>query len=218
MKKSIIIVLTSILSIVITNIHAQVFVEQTGISLSEVAMSCVDWGDYDNDGDLDILLTGIDILSVPFSKVYRNDSLASNQGRTFTELTGINLTGVGFGSSTWGDYDNDGYLDILLTGGILGSGSVSKIYRNTPTASGQGRTFTEQVGIQLPGVGQRGSSAWGDYNNDGYLDIILSGKTNYPGTYTKIYQNVPDTLGYGRTFTELTGGAPLPGVYHGSVD
>jgi len=46
-----------------------------------------------------------------FPKIYRN-----NGDNTFTEQTGINLTGVSEGSAVWGDYNNDGYLDILLTG------------------------------------------------------------------------------------------------------
>ena len=73
--------------------------------------SCsVAWGDYDNDGDLDILLTG-DSDTYPISKIYRN-----NGDNTFTEQTSIALTGVFCCSAKWGDYDNDGDLDILLTG------------------------------------------------------------------------------------------------------
>ena len=49
--------------------------------------------------------------SGPVSKIYRN-----NGDNTFTEQTGIVLQGVGNSSVAWGDYDNDGDLDILLTG------------------------------------------------------------------------------------------------------
>ena len=48
---------------------------------------------------------------VPVSKIYRN-----NGDNTFTEQTSISLTGVDYSSVAWGDYDNDGDLDILLTG------------------------------------------------------------------------------------------------------
>ena len=81
------------------------------------------WGDYDNDGDLDILLTGDHGSGGRVAKVYRNDG-----GGTFTDI-GAGLTGVYDSSVAWGDYDNDGDLDILLTG-YSGSGKVAKVYRN----------------------------------------------------------------------------------------
>lgn len=151
------------------------FAEQTGISLTGVQNSSVAWGDYDNDGDLDILLTGY-TGSARVSKIYRN-----NGNNSFSEQTGISLTGVQNGSVAWGDYDNDGDLDILLTGNT-GSTRVSKIYRNNSNNS-----FTVQSNISLIGV-DNSSVAWGDYNNDGYIDILLTGKSNSNGI-SKIYQN-----------------------------
>ena len=67
----------------------------------------VAWGDYDNDGDLDVLLTGPS--GGVASRVYRNN------GGTFSDI-GAGLPGVSISSVAWGDYDNDGDLDILLTG------------------------------------------------------------------------------------------------------
>ena len=57
------------------------------------------------------------------SQIYRN-----NGDNTFTNIS-AGLTGVSHGSATWGDYNNDGYLDILLSGWD-GSTRVSNIYRN----------------------------------------------------------------------------------------
>ena len=61
------------------------------------------------------LLTGYSNLE-QVSKIYRN-----NGDNTFTEQTSISLTGVCNGSVAWGDYDNDGDLDILLTGLYYGN-------------------------------------------------------------------------------------------------
>jgi hypothetical protein len=60
------------------------------------------------------------------AKVYRND------GGVFVDSGPADdaLTGVNYSSVAWGDYDNDGDLDILLTGST-GVGSVAKVYRNT---------------------------------------------------------------------------------------
>ena len=69
----------------------------------------MDWGDYDNDGDLDILLTGW-TGSTRLSNVYRN-----NGDHTFTDIS-AGLDARSNGAAAWGDYDNDGYLDIFLSG------------------------------------------------------------------------------------------------------
>ncbi|MDD1469481.1 VCBS repeat-containing protein, partial [Dolichospermum sp. ST_sed5] len=77
---------------------------------------------------MDILLTGF-TGSIRVSKIYHN-----NGDNTFTEQTSISLTGVANSSVAWGDYDNDGDLDILLTG-MDGSNRYSKIYRNNNTTA-----------------------------------------------------------------------------------
>ena len=161
------------------------FTEQTSILLTGLASGAVCWGDYDNDGDLDLLHTGWD-GSMNVSKIYKN-----NADNTFSEQTSILLTAVQYSSAAWGDYDNDGFLDILLTG-YTGSNNVSEIYRNNGD-----NTFTEQTSISLHAVSQ-GSSAWGDYNNDGFLDIILTGSDG-TNPITKIYRNNADN-----TFTEIS--------------
>jgi hypothetical protein len=233
---------------------------ETDITLPGCFMSSVAWGDYDNDGDLDLLACGLTDSDVTFSKIFRNDSgsfvdinapligvqaahgdvwvdydndgdldlmimgstgnhnnlvgfyddnrpitaLYRNDGGTFTEVqTGI--TPVVYGSVNWGDYDNDGDLDLIITGSPTGgvealaktqgerryfdldyitsitdpSSFISRIYRN------DNGTFVD-IEAGLPGVW--GSSAvWGDYDNDGDLDIALMG---WGGTeITKIFRN-----------------------------
>ncbi len=165
-----------------------VFEEQTTIALTSVSNSSTAWGDYDNDGDLDILMTGLTESGTPtvgtfVSKIYRN-----NGNNTFTEQTSISLIDVTDGSVAWGDYDNDGDLDILLTG-VSDIGRVSKIYRNNGN-----NTFTEQTSISLTGGGR---VAWGDYDNDGDLDILLTGAAS--GPTSKIYRNDGNN-----TFSEQT--------------
>jgi PKD repeat protein len=159
------------------------FLEQTSIQLPPVERGSVAWGDYDNDGDLDILLTGRSNGS-SISKIYRN-----NGDKSFSLQAGIILVGVDEGSAAWGDYDNDGDLDILLTGWSEYNDIISRIYRNNGN-----NTFTEQTNINLTGI-FGGSVAWGDYDNDGDLDIIMTGQT-----VTKIYRNEGNN-----SFTEQIG-------------
>jgi hypothetical protein len=109
-----------------------------GAGLTDVSSCSLAWGDYDNDGDLDLALAGND-GSTLISKIYRND------GGTFTDIS-AGLTGVQSCSLAWGDYDNDGDLDLA----IAGSGGGSKVYRkvggvlNTPPSApaGLGVTYT----------------------------------------------------------------------------
>jgi len=181
-----------------SSIIAQQFTEQTGISIIEIAYGSVAWGDYDDDGDLDILLSGWDSSYTNISKIYRN-----NGNSTFTEENNIGLTGVNHSSIGWGDYDNDGDLDILLTG-YSSSGNISKIYRNEWNNS-----FTEQTQIDLTGI-HSGSIAWSDYDNDGDLDILITGKSG--NEYLSIiYQNTNN-----HTFSEQKG-ISLPGIIYSNV-
>jgi len=178
------------------------FTEQTQISITGVIQGSVAWGDYNNDNYLDILLTGKAGASASdpiISKIYKN-----NGDETFTEQAQINLQAVDSSSVAWGDYNKDGYLDILLTG-YDGTVPVTKIYKNNGN-----ETFTEQTQIALQAV-QKSSVAWGDYNNDDFPDILLSGKDGTGNRTSKIYINNGD-----ETFAEQTQ-ISLPEVDFSSV-
>jgi len=160
-----------------------------------VKWSSVAWGDYDNDGRLDILLTG-ETGSSRIAQVWRNT------GSGFTNLN-VGLPGVHYGSVAWGDYDNDGWLDFLLTG-WSGSSDIAQVWRNT------GNGFSNVTATVAPGLpGVSGSSvAWGDYDNDGRLDILLTGSTS-SGLISQVWRNT------GSGFVNLNAG--LPGVRYSSV-
>ncbi len=141
------------------------------LGLPGVGFGSAVWGDYDNDGRLDILLAGFAESGDEemITRVYHNDG-----NNTFHDI-GAGLYGVVSGSLAWGDYDNDGRLDILMTGqhsewdgtNIVNT-TVTKLYHN----DGNG-VFTE-VSTTLPPV-TSGTAAWGDYDGDGRLDILLTG-------------------------------------------
>ena len=146
--------------------------------LPGLVFSALDWGDYDNDGDLDLVLSG-GRLSLPnffdgVAEIYRND-----QGH-FTPLD-AGLEGILYGRVSWGDYDNDGDLDLLLIGADdIFSGRTGRIYRN------EAGTFAPRVAL----VGVVASAvAWGDYDNDGDLDVLASGSTVSFNPLTRLYRN-----------------------------
>ncbi len=129
--------------------------------LPGVTAGAMAWGDYDNDGDLDLLLAG-DNGTTKITRVYRNDGSGS-----FSDIS-AGLVGVADGSVAWGDYDNDSWLDILISGYTSSTTAITKVYHN------DGSGHFHDIAAGLTGVGS-GSAAWGDYDNDGRLDILLAG-------------------------------------------
>ena len=174
--------------------------------LAGVTQSSIDWGDYDNDGDLDIVLSGRNVNNAGITKVYRNDGV--NVDGIFTDIEAP-LVSSQTGSVTWGDYDNDGDLDFLLTGGHFGSNIFfSKVYRN------DGNDTFVDIDAGLAGVGNS-TAAWGDYDNDGDLDIVLAGETVDAVGITKIYRNERGDGESSGVFTDVE--ADLVGVNRASL-
>ncbi len=168
-------------------------------SLEGVERGQVSWGDYDNDGWLDLLVLGCygqDCDTGATLLIYRN-----NGDNTFSNIHAV-LPVVFFGAAAWGDYDNNGALDLVITGGTY-SVPIAEIYQN------DGAGVFHDIIAGLPGL-RMGSVAWADYNNDGYLDLVLSGDTGASTYVTVIYRN----NGNG-TFTDILAG--LPGVYESSL-
>ncbi|PQB05416.1 FG-GAP-like repeat-containing protein [Aureitalea marina] len=118
------------------------------------------WGDFDNDGDMDAWV-GASTFSEGFHRL-----MVNNGDNTFTDviagsgLEGFNVTGI---ENATLDFNNDGNLDIASNGSILlGNGDM---------------TFTIQSNII------RATTAFGDVNNDGFIDCFAeqSTNTNVPG-------------------------------------
>ena len=156
----------------------------TGLHWSDVA-----WGDYDGDGDLDVIIAGYDSGNNPTTKVYKN---VGND--TFTELAGLPIPGTYIGDIAWGDYDADEDLDILIQG-YTASSQITKIYRNNGNDN-----FTES-GIAFPALAD-GSVSFADCNNDGFLDVLIVGFTGSEQT-ARVYRNNGDA-----TFTETAADLP----------
>lgn len=163
-----------------------------GVDAGAVAL-----GDFDNDGYLDIFLTGYSSTGA-VAQIWRNLGHGA-----FTNIN-AGLPGVLYSAVALGDYDNDGNLDILLTGTPDGFGNTatSQLWRNL----GNG-TFAK-VNTSQPGMAQ-GSIAWGDFDQDGRLDMLLTGYA-ITGAVCQVWRN----LGSG-SFTSVNAG--LPGVYQSSV-
>lgn len=193
--------------------------ESVEAGLSDVRDGSISVGDFDGDGDLDLLITGTDESYNLYATIYentgQNGGSGTLDGNTFQEV-GAGLTGVSESSSSIGDFDGDEDLDLLIIGED-DSGDTAKIYENTGQNQGSGTlgpdTFQE-VGAGLTGV-LNGSSSVGDFDGDGDLDLLITGVDDDGAEETtKIYDNTGQNQGSGTlgpdTFQEV--GAGITGL------
>ena len=123
--------------------------------------------DYDNDGWMDVYIVNSGPADFYTPKTpLRNALYRNNRDGTFTDVTEkAGVTGGTFGMGVAvGDYDNDGYADLFVTGY-----GRCILYHN----NGDG-TFTDvtaKAGVQAPGWTT--SAVWFDYDNDGRLDLFV---------------------------------------------
>lgn len=145
-----------------------------------------DWGDFDNDGDLDLLLAGLPLReanAMPVTYLYRNDN------GTFTQVD-AGLPGVKNGDVAWGDVDSDGTLDVALMGDTGQGQFITRLYVGDGTGG-----FSERLPA-LPGFAY-GTLDWADYDRDGDMDLLQTGGQLAPALIrgqTTLYQNQSGVL------------------------
>ena len=177
------------------------------INLPNLAYGDIAWTDIDADGDADVLLTG-----------------AQDDGRFVTDIF-LNTDGTfaaadagfstpAFSSADWGDFDRDGDADLVLSGGRLSPvifDGLLEVYRNN--AGSFTRAYTLDPNFN-------GDARWGDYDADGFLDILAAGsETATDGRAVRLFKNQIDTAFVERTY--LTGVSFASGVfsdYDGDLD
>ncbi len=152
----------------------------TGYDRNGRPQSCMgtDFGDYDRDGKLDLIVTNLEFET---HTLYRNKGDGSFED--LTQETG--LASATFYYAGWGtkflDFDNDGFLDLfIVNGGLLDNIELYKkgvtyaqkklLLRNL---NGKFVNETERYGQDLLKPTVARGAAFGDYDNDGDIDIIV---------------------------------------------
>jgi hypothetical protein len=175
----------------------------SSVSLIGARHSTVAWGDYNADGQIDLLLAG-ENGSQRVTKLYRN------QHGAFSD-SGLILPGVQDGAAAWGDYNNDGLADLLLTGSPISDTQVTKLYRN----NGLGALI--EISTSLPAL-SNSAAAWGDYDNDGDLDLLLEGTKEGLSYIAEIYRNDQGALVKNTNANNLIGSPSWTSAAWGDYD
>lgn len=139
-------------------------------------------GDFDEDGRIDLFVSNWD---VEFHALYRNLRSGEDFGFDFVTYR-IGLAGFGVGDTgwgaTWGDFDNDTDLDLLVVNGRVpmeGTERDEELVRlfgnlHAEGSPGQLRDWTERVDLDRVGPLRARGSAVADFDNDGDLDTAIN--------------------------------------------
>jgi len=148
--------------------------------------------DYDNDGNLDVLL-----LRGAWEKKMRLSLLRNRGNGTFDDVTvsaGL-AEPISTESAAWGDFDNDGWVDVFVCGEYIPPVEISRAKQRDPSNRGRlyrnrgDGTFVDVAALAGVAVEQCAKgSAWGDYDGDGRLDLFVS---NYVGP-CRLFHNEGD--------------------------
>lgn len=135
----------------------------------------VDWYDYDNDGDMDLLLPQ---FAHPANAAFgfRGTTIYRNQNGNFTDTYDSKIGGSSLGityeethaGAAWGDFDNDGLADFVITT-YYGCRYID-LYKQTPDFKFKNVTFESGLNRIVTGD----DACWADYDNDGKLDLAMS--------------------------------------------
>ena len=166
-----------------------------GVSNGDMA-----WGDYDADGDFDLVVSGIATVGNTWetmTRIYRNDA--------GTLVDAVHLEPAYECAVAWCDYDGDGDLDLAIAGVPAAEGESYGRFHLLRNDGGVFTSVSNRVDQRHPASC---AMAWADYDNDGDLDLAISGNLS----------NSEGCLLYRNDGGDLTEAADLAGGSNGFAE
>jgi len=152
------------------------FIKVTGLNIVTDASSSfsASWGDYNNDLYPDLFVC-INAENGRYNRLYKN-----NGDGTFTQIYNdpAVMDSAAFICSGWGDFDNDGDLDLFATTAYGFVRGKNFLYKNMLTETGTSQFQKVTTGDIVNEIGESYGVCWGDYDLDGDLDIFIARTTN----------------------------------------
>ncbi len=145
-------------------------------TLPVVSYCSILFGDIDNDGDQDLLLTGKGTYYRKYATIFKNNGSGS-----FTEDTSISIEGVDNSSASFGNINNDDFIDIIINGQTIDYKEITNLYQN----DGNGGFFEVET-VVMDGS-SNGCVSFIDVDNDGDDDVLTSGSG-----FTALYRNITE--------------------------
>ena len=143
------------------------------VNMTQAAYTVANWADFDDDGDLDLFIGSGEVSVNSRDHIYINQLTETGKADLVLKQTGV-LFGDFRDGQNWNliDYDNDGDLDAFVTN--YKQDLPCNFYKN----NGDG-TFTKltdtDLGVHLASeAGTWLANTWGDFNNDGWLDLVMT--------------------------------------------
>jgi hypothetical protein len=158
------------------------------------------WGDVDNDGYKDAFI--ISGQGSGQAGLFKN-----NGDGTFTKIQDGTFTGLSKSSAVCIDYDNDGDLDLIVTGKNDANQETLFVYDNSGETEGYAFVHNTVRSAEIKAVYSGGNDSAGrlitvvDYDNDGWFDILICGATD--NNYDWVRETDPDGWNWRWRFTAL---------------
>lgn len=169
-------------------------------AIVNVYAGAAEFADVENDGDMDLLITGNTGSPAATANLYINDGLGSYSLSPGTPFEPSNNGDIDFG-----DIDGDNDLDLIMTGKDASGNVFSKLYTNNGTGS-----FTLVTGTIFTGV-YMSSTEFIDVDNDGDLDLLMCGTDSSDVSTAKLYEN------NGSGIFNLVTGTPFDNAQFGDI-